>query len=291
MTTLKKIIIGTGLTVLVVFSNTANAAAEDCNRECLRGFVAKYLNALIAHKPNDLPLARNVKFTEDTVQMKVGEGLWKNATRLRDYRLDVLDVRQGVGASQVVLDEGDSPVLLQLRLKVVDRKITEIETMVVRKQSEGGLFDINAIQKPHPAMLLVPGRSQLMSRQDAIRTAEFYPAGLKIGNFVTVDAPFAANAYRIENGRITAGPGCSRAGCENIKTQRIITHPDITYRLAAVDEELGMVLLRMNFGDTNSYGPGNALIVWEVFKVYGGQIHAVEAFMEIMPAKAGSGWD
>jgi hypothetical protein len=54
---------------------------------------------------------------------------------------------------------------------------------------------------------------------------------------------------------------------------------------------LGIVLLRMNFGDTGSYGPGNALIVWEAFKVYGGQIHAVEAFMRIMPASAGSGWD
>jgi len=35
----------------------------------------------------------------------------------------------------------------------------------------------------------------------------------------------------------------------------------------------------------------NALIVWEAFKVYGGQIHAVEAFMETMPAGAGDGWD
>ena len=32
-------------------------------------------------------------------------------------------------------------------------------------------------------------------------------------------------------------------------------------------------------------------MVWEAFKVYGGQIHAVEAFMKIMPADAGSGWD
>jgi len=61
--------------------------------------------------------------------------------------------------------------------------------------------------------------------------------------------------------------------------------------VATVDEELGIVLLRMNFGDTGSYGPGNALIVWEAFKVYGGQIHAVEAFMRKMPANAGSGWD
>jgi hypothetical protein len=68
-------------------------------------------------------------------------------------------------------------------------------------------------------------------------------------------------------------------------------HPAITTRVVAVDEQLGIVLLRMNFGDTGSYGPGNALIVWEAFKVYGEQIHAVEAFMKVMPATAGSGWD
>jgi hypothetical protein len=90
---------------------------------------------------------------------------------------------------------------------------------------------------------------------------------------------------------ITAGSGCSRAGCENITAQTIMKHPAITTRVAAVDEELGIVLLRMNFGDTGSYGLGNALIVWEAFKVYGGQIHAVEAFMRVMPVSAGSGWD
>ncbi len=36
---------------------------------------------------------------------------------------------------------------------------------------------------------------------------------------------------------------------------------------------------------------GNAPIVWEAFKVYNGQMHAVEAFMEIMPADTLSGWD
>ena len=47
----------------------------------------------------------------------------------------------------------------------------------------------------------------------------------------------------------------------------------------------------MNFGQTNSYGAGNALIVWEEFKIYGGKIHTVQAFMKIMPASMGSGWD
>jgi hypothetical protein len=176
-------------------------------------------------------------------------------------------------------------------LKVADRKISEIETQVTRKQSEGAIFNVNALQAPRKEMTFAPDHAQLNSREEAIRIAEYYPAGLKVGSFVTVDAPFAPDAYRIENGGVMAGPGCTRAGCENIKTQNIIKHPAITTRVAAVDEDLGIVLLRMNFGDTGSYGPGNALIVWEAFKVYGGQIHAVEAFMRIMPASAGSGWD
>ena len=151
--------------------------------------------------------------------------------------------------------------------------------------------NIDNIKTVSKAMNLTPERSQRNSRDDAIKIAEFYPAGLKVGSFVEVNAPFAADAYRVENGAVSAGPGCSRAGCENIKTQTIIKHPAITTRVAAVDEELGIVLLRMNFGDTGSYGPGNALIVWEAFKVYGGQSHAVEAFKRVMPASAGSGWD
>jgi hypothetical protein len=277
--------------VLILIGPSSHAVAADCDRECLRGFITQYLDALVAHNPGALPLADKVRFTEDSVEMHLGDGLWKDASRIRAYRQDVLDVRQGVAASQVVLEEAGSPALFVLRLKVANKKITEIETMVTRTQKEGALFKLDALQAADKNMLSAPDKSQLPSREDAIRIAQFYPAGLKIGSFVTVDAPFASDAYRVENGAITAGPGCSRPGCENIKTQKIMEHPFITTRVIAVDEDLGIALLRMNFGQTNSYGAGNALIVWEEFKVYGGQIHAVEAFMKIMPAAMGSGWD
>ena len=285
------LVAGLLLIAFAAAADTARAAAGNCDRECLRGFVTRYLDALIAHNPGALPVAGSVKFTEDSAQMKLGDGLWKSASGFRTYRQDVLDVRQGVAGSQVVIEEGGSPVLLELRLKVVDQKITEVETMTVRNQKEGVLFNVAGLQTAAKTMAVVPDRSQIPTRQEAIKIAEFYPAGLKVGSFVSVDAPFASNAYRMENGVTTAGPGCSRAGCENIKTQTIIKHPGITHRLAAVDEELGIVLLRMDFGETSSYGPGNALIAWEAFKIYGGQIHAVEAFMRYMPSSAGSGWD
>jgi hypothetical protein len=281
-----------GAVFVLLTAGTAVQAAPDCDRACLTGFITQYLDAMLAHNPKILPVSDKVRFTEDAVDMKLGEGLWKNASKIRSYRQDILDVRQGVAASQVVVEEAGSPALLVLRLKVTGKKITEVETQVTRTQKEGALFAIDALQTTGPAMSAPPGQSQVMPREAAIKTAMFYPAGLKIGSFVKVDAPFAPDAYRIENGVRSAGAGCARAGCQDIKAQTIMEHPGITTRVAAVDEDLGIVLLRMNFGQTRSYGEGNALIVWEAFKVYGGQIHGVEAFMKIMPVSVGSGgWE
>ena len=282
-----------GLLLVAGAVSPASPASVTCDRDCLRGISTQYLNALVAHNPNAVPVAANVRFTEDTVESKLGESpLWKNATKLRPYRFDILDVRQGVAATQAIVEESGSPVMLMLRLKVVDQKITEVETQVTRSKAEGSIFDVEALQSPSKAMLMTPEPSQRNTREEAVKIAEHYPAGLKTGSFVTVDAPFAADAYRFENGRLMAGPGCTfMPGCVEIKSQKIPTLSEIQYRVAAVDEDLGIVLLRMDFGKGSSRVPGDTLMVWEAFKVYGGQIHAVEAFMKNMPMGTPSGWD
>jgi hypothetical protein len=283
------------LFVLIVTTFTDIAAAQRstlaaCDRECLRGFVTQYLDAMVAHNPKALPLGSAARFTENTKTMPLGEGLWKNATKLRAYRQDFLDVRDGHAASHIIVEEGTNPVMLALRLKIVNKQITEIETMVTRNMTEGALFDVENLKIARPEMNVVPEKSQLMSREEAIRIAEFYPTGLKVGGtFAAVNAPFAPDAFRLENGRLMAGRG-ARAGSENILTGRVTPHPDVVYRVAAVDEEMGNVLLWMDFGDTGQYGAGNALTTFEAFKIYGGQIHAVEAFIRILPANTPTGW-
>src|SRR5207248_1351027 len=147
------------------------AAAADCDRNCLRGFITQYLDAMIAHNPRALPAAAKARFTEDTVEMRLGEGLWKNASKLRAYRQDILDVRQGVAASQVIVEEAGSPVMLMLRMKIADKKITEVETQVTRTQKEGAIFNINALQTARPGMSAAPERSQLASRDVALKIA------------------------------------------------------------------------------------------------------------------------
>jgi hypothetical protein len=53
---------------------------------------------------------------------------------------------------------------------------------------------------------------------------------------------------------------------------------------------MGVVLFRLHLGNINSYRPGNTLTRFNAFKIYDGQIHAVEAFMGIMPENTPSGW-
>lgn len=296
-----------GLGLLILCAATASAA--DCDRACLKNTMTTYLNALMAHDPSKAPLASNVRFTEDSKDLKPGEGFWKTATGLGDYRQDFIDVKQQVVASHVTVEESGKRALYTVRLKVAKGKITEIETLVTHG---GDRMNNGQNLAVRPGMDVEPPAGQKNTRKDLIRVADYYPRGLTAGSFEKVDAPFAKDAFRIENGFVMAGEGCGRgtpsgrpaggagavsakapqdvAGCLNIKTQRIIAHPDLTKSVVAVDEEQGIVLLWMNFGDTGTYGPGNALIAYEAFKVYGGQMHAVQAFLKVLPKDTPRGW-
>lgn len=270
--------------------------AADCGRACLEGILTSYLDSLVAHDPARAPLADDVRFTEDSIEMPVGEGLWKTASKLGTFRTDFLDPRTGTAAVHAVVDEQGTDVLLAARLEVVDARITEIETIVVRNQQEGVLFAPGALVEPSAAMNEPPRESALMPREEMIEIALRYPEGLRIGSFETADVPFAPDAYRLENGVRMAGPGCTfqPPSCENMRSQQIPTLARIEAEVVAVDEENGTVLLWMDFGEGSLPGPetaGKSLVTFEAFKVHGGQVHAVEAIFEGMDADRPRAWD
>jgi hypothetical protein len=202
-----------------------------------------------------------------------------------------------VAAALVKVKVDGAPSLMALRLLTQGGRITGVESIVVHSTAEGMIFKIDAIQKLSAAMAYTPTPQQRNSRDDMIAAASHYPHGLQTGSFEKVDAPFAEDAYRFENGQLMAGPGCTFfKGCEHIKSQRIPTLAKLVFHVAAVDEEQGVVLIRMDFGpgsvfDAPNRPKGQSLSVFEAFKVYGGQIHAVEAFMKTKPAEQPLGWD
>ena len=63
--------------------------------------ITRYVEAIVAHAPQSLPLAENVRFTEERGELKLGDGAWKTVTRAGSFRQDYLDVRRGIAASHV----------------------------------------------------------------------------------------------------------------------------------------------------------------------------------------------
>jgi hypothetical protein len=191
---LKKVITVFSIALLCIVTNSYASGENTCDRECLKGFVTLYMDALLAQKPDTLPVSSNIKFTEDCKELKLGEGLWKSSTKPVEYRRDIIDVKEGTAISFLVIEEKDSPVFFVVRLKIQDQKITEIESTVVRGQKEGMLFEPKNLKTISKEMAYVPKKEQLNSREEMIKMAMTYPEGLKAGSFVKVDSPMAENA-------------------------------------------------------------------------------------------------
>ena len=275
--------------IALVAMTTSAAQAADCDRACLKGMITKYVDAMVAHDPAQLPLAANARFTEDSQELKVGEGLWKTVTKKGDFRQDYIDTRKQIAAAHVVLFEENAQVLYSVVLRVADQKITGIETLVDRI-TPNSRFKPDSLEKPPGGMSAAVPAGKRVPRAEMIAAALRYPEGLRIGSFTDAKTPFAKEAYRVENGTFIAGEGGPRPNAPGMFTQKIMVHADVKASVAAVDEEEGIVLLWMNFGDTHSYGPGNALVTFEAFKVWGGEIHAINAFFRILPKDTQRGW-
>src|SRR6202046_4455601 len=91
------------------------ASAAPCDRACLDKTVDTYIAAMVAHDPSQVAFARDVKFVENTVPMKPGEGLWKTASEgPTTFKLYVPDpVAEQVGFIGMMKEhdkDGDKPI-------------------------------------------------------------------------------------------------------------------------------------------------------------------------------------
>ena len=275
----------------------AQAAAAACDRECLRGKVTEVLHALIHDDLGKLAVAGTLRVTEDGVEKPLAQvGLVRSVTRLRGYRQDVLDERAGEAVAGVMVEESGAPIILVVRVKVDgEAKLSELELVATRSRADGLLYAIDGYSgAPSLAMNLVPRPEQLETRERAIELAMYYPRGLSNAKtFNAIGTPFSPSAYRIENGALMAGPGCTFApGCADIGNQSLAifrTLGRVTVRDVVVDERMGIVMMRLAW---NVSGPGsNRLTAWEAFKVYDGQIHMVQAFIRLFtPELDLGGW-
>jgi hypothetical protein len=281
---------------------------------------------MVAHDPKAVPLAPNVKFTENGQRLEIPDALWNSITGKGTYRLFVSDPQGGqvafIGTVKEDARAGVSALgLLALRLKIVNRQITEAETLVVR--NERAAQNVEKLGKPNPVFLESVPPSERMPREDLIRTANQYFSGME-KNDGKGDYPFTDDCNRFENGSQTT----------NAPTPAGQTRPDPKTstgysaqwscmeqfrsgllhfvwrirdrRFVAIDQERGLVFAFGFFdhalgkdrtfqapdGRTVTGGPTQPW-TWEIaemFKVEKGRLRQIEAILDRAPYGMTSGW-
>lgn len=300
---------GAMLTMTVAFAGAQSIGA--CNRQCLIGLTEAYLSAMVARDPAKAPVTANVRFTQNTRPISLGQGVWESIQSVRGYKLFVTDPAAGQVALYTVVDGAERPGLLTLRMKVEERRISEIESVYVGI-GQTGFGSVDNLVTVDPVWSAVLPPAQRRPRAEMVDIANRYFETLEKN--IVDHVPFTSNCLRIENGVQTAGragaPGLAGLGCrENVN------HPMWNYitqitprRHLVVDEERGLVSGMYMFrhggteptytlpsGEVVKHGEAmlrkQAVVISELFKIEDGRIRRIEAVMAGgLPLDAASGW-
>jgi hypothetical protein len=205
---------GSGVAVLLAAAMTfvappavwaaAPAASVSCDRACLKAVMAGYVAALLRKDPSALPLAQYALISENNRPTPVGQGLWTTFVKFYSSPSNtqyVIDAGAGQVALMGVIDVG-VPALYAVRLKVVDGRISEIESLIKREADPGGPFQPEGFlwrEAPYIRTLAPPLAT---SRARLRETADTY---WRVGTTTHKgdDVPYTVDCVHIENGMNT----------------------------------------------------------------------------------------
>jgi hypothetical protein len=307
--------------------NQPSRAANSCDPACLNGFVDQYLDALVAHDFARLPLTQTVKFTEDGQRLALGDGFWGTATARGAYKFYMDDPAVGQVVYFGTMREAGNPVSLVLRLKIEDKKIAEIETIVVRtgmnpaRPNDTGAESFEKLGGPDPLFLEAIPPAERVSRDELARTANKYFSGMQLNDGKGDYSFFADDCSRVENGQqatqgrntmaSSSGPDNSYAVLKGCRAQfesgllHFVTRIR-DRRFVVLDTEHGVALAFIFFdhsaGNTRTFQTPDGKTItagptqpwtWEMaeaFKVEKGKIRRIVAIFQRCPYGMDSGW-
>ncbi len=196
-----------------------------CDRACLERVLDQYLEAVVAHDPKRLPLSADVKYTENSQVIAVGDGFWKTAQGIGNYKHYFADPEFGQVAFMGTMREADSVLLFSLRLRIELGRITEIESVYFRPGGGGpnNIAGMDKAGKPEDIWFRSIPPAQRLSRPEMISIADAYFTSVQKndgkGIHGTGTYPFTNDCHRIENGAPTTNvprPATEKPGTLNL---------------------------------------------------------------------------
>lgn len=301
----------------LLLATSAAAQPGGCDRGCLESLLDAYVDAVIGHDAQRLPLAAGVKFTENGQRLALDDGLWHTASGKGDYALKLADVERAQAVLMGTIREAGEPAVLVARLGVADRKIAELETLVIRNADVAKRLD--EIGTPRRTWSEPVPAGDRLPRADLVRIANGYFSGIE-RNDGKGGYPLAADCARLENGLVLAGdpalvspralgrPNGPQVGCLEQFQSGIFYYVTRIRdrRFVLVDPERGVVFAFAffdNAGGDSRFGtlPDGRRVesgpkqpfTWQIaeaFKIERGLIGPVESVLQEAPYGMGSGW-
>jgi hypothetical protein len=243
-------------TLIPVAGANAFAAANDCDRACLRSALDQYLSAVVKHDPAAAPLFAGFRQTENAVVIRLGTGTWKSVTGLGKVQHRYMDPASGQAGYFGTVEESGDQAIVTVRVKVLNRKIAEAEWFIAHKgdpglngpqipgQPAGNFFDPEnlAVNAPPDKPLAKDARA---SRETLIAVTNSYFDGITTHDGSIIMAH--PGCTRVENGNTVTGrpgrgdptgpPSDCTSNLATINVQNVAAR-----RYPVVDEEAGVVL-------------------------------------------------
>lgn len=285
---------------------------EAAGRADLLGAIDLFLDALRARDPLRLPLAREVIFTENNVQLMLGDGLWNTIGAVdRGYDLRAADPQTGQACWFGVIEEADEAAAAALRLRLAGGLICEIELIVCRPSELGPFPQIDPLSRPRPVMLADVPPAQRTSRERMIALANGYFDTLQ-RNDGRLFTHFTPDCDRIENGLQTTNTDIEGYPIARMGTEAQFRLGQYLYddrvrdrRFPLADEQKGLVLAA-GFIDHSGrirdvvwtdgtrqrsiFHAPHSFVLLELFKIVEGAIAGVEAVFITVPYNMVSPW-
>ena len=155
----------------------ASASNSKMSSEDLTAVMGRYLDRLVKNDPAGLPISRNIKITENGYPIQLGNGLFQTAEEIT-YRQYMADPSTNQVMVFGVVKESVLLANFMIRLKVMNDKITEIETIVARKD-EASFASPEELKEPRPIYAKVLSESERSPRDVLIRIADSYFEGIE----------------------------------------------------------------------------------------------------------------
>ena len=307
-------------------SAPAPAPAQDsqllCDRACLQAVADGYLKAVVVHEPKLLTVDEHVRFTEDGQELQLGDGFWNTAS--------------GVGAAQQfypdpttqqityvgTMREFDNLVLMAMRIRVRDRRISEVETLFYRKGSgpewsDAGVDATNSRGAADSAWLVPVPVALRASREQLTGVALAWMNAL-LHYDPKASPPVSDDCVRYENGaRVSGNPrvliGDSHFNLAALSCRQQLQsgyYSSVTRihhrRVVAVDPDYGTVVVWANLDQAGTralrLADGHTLTqralaqpssteALLVFRIEGGSIRRIQMLTRGVPYHMNPGWE